>query len=55
MKTPAVRPGFLATAGNFKNQMKNLPANFFNGCICRGDSSGINVDQVLPAFSQSAI
>src|ERR1700728_2644195 len=55
VQAPVVGPGFLLTAGRFEDKAEDLPADFFNCGIASCYAAGVDVDEIVPARSESAV
>lgn len=53
MKASAVRRDLFTTAGNIENELKQPPAELFNRFLSGGNSSGIDVHQIVPSVGES--
>ena len=45
-----VGPGLFVAAGYFQDEVEELPAYLLDGGLACGDGSGVDVDEVGPAF-----
>ncbi len=52
METPVVGPGLLAAAGYVEDELEEFPADVRDGGLAGGDSSGVHIDQVVPALRE---
>ena len=52
MQSPVFRPRLLFPADDIENEMKDLPADIFDAGRSGRNASGVDVNQIGPAFGE---